>query len=118
MGHSFPGFYTLIMKVVIALLGLVAATNAVTIYNGALPLAYGAGVPLTYGAGPITTYAAAPALRIQPHITKYSVKPIAHEINYAHPGYVAVTPGAKHIAPLPFGRASHHVNLAKAPGTE
>ncbi|XP_076038792.1 uncharacterized protein LOC143023991 [Oratosquilla oratoria] len=37
-----------------------------------------------------------------------------------HPGYVAVNPGATHIAPLPEGLAyaSHHVNLEKAPGSE
>ena len=43
---------------------------------------------------------------------------IFRQANYAHPGYVAVTPGAKHVAPLPYAGASHHVNLAKAPGTK
>ena len=40
------------------------------------------------------------------------------QANYAHGGYVAITPGAKHVAPLPYPGASHHVNLAKAPGTQ
>ena len=42
----------------------------------------------------------------------------ALQANYAHGGYVAITPGAKHVAPLPYAGASHHVNLAKAAGTK
>ncbi|XP_069980237.1 uncharacterized protein [Penaeus vannamei] len=36
------------------------------------------------------------------------------------PGYVAQTKGSTHIAPLPsgLGYASHHINVADAPGTQ
>ncbi|XP_037068238.1 uncharacterized protein LOC119089584 isoform X2 [Pollicipes pollicipes] len=98
------------MKVVIALFALVAVANSALVYSGL-------GLPATYSGLHAVAYSA-PAVHIQPQITTYSLNPIAHEVNYAHPGYVAVTPGAKHVAPLPYAGASHHVNLANAPGTK
>nr|XP_045600701.1 uncharacterized protein LOC123759613 [Procambarus clarkii] len=45
-------------------------------------------------------------------------KPV--EAKVVQPGYVAKTPGSTHIAPLPagLGYASHHINVAPAPGTQ
>merc|ERR1711887_126791 len=112
------------MKVALAILAIASAANAAPAtfltggvipidggypYTDALgfstyshPFTYSAGLPLTYSHLPAIaplTYAVAPAIQ---------------------GGYVAKTPGATHIAPLPagIGFASHHINLAEAPGTE
>ncbi|XP_068207619.1 uncharacterized protein [Palaemon carinicauda] len=86
--------------------GLLPSAGGILPYSaGVLP--YSAGVlPSTYSLLP-TTYVAAP--RIQ-----------TVQTSVVAPGYVAKTPGAEHIAPLPsgLGYASHHINLAKAPGTK
>merc|ERR1719308_444828 len=113
------------MKVVLAVLAVAAAANAApaTLIGGAaipidggypytdalgfdipkaLPLTYSHISPLTYSNISPLTYSHIPA-------------PITYSVGTAvHPGYVAKTPGATHIAPLPvgIGYASHHINLA------
>lgn len=94
--------------------GFFPYTAGVLPYNaGVLPysggvLPYSAGVfPYNYGTLP----------------TMYSFAPVQYkavQTSVLAPGYVAKTPGAEHIAPLPagLGYASHHINLAKAPGTK
>ncbi|XP_068207617.1 uncharacterized protein [Palaemon carinicauda] len=76
------------------------ATGFLPISTGVIPNQPSLGLPATYslGAPAFTTYQVAPA-----------------------PGYVAKTLGSEHIAPLPAGSAnfaSHHINVARAPGTE
>lgn len=63
--------------------------------------------PHLIAAGPQIAVASAPAV--------VAVQPI----QAIQPGYVAATRGAVHIAPLPGNTplASHHLNLAPAPGT-
>ncbi|XP_064082127.1 uncharacterized protein LOC135198480 [Macrobrachium nipponense] len=123
------------MKAVLALCFLSVATAAIIPFpytagvlpysggvipsGGILPLSAGV-LPTTYGALP-TTYSALP--------TTYGVLPTTYvaapqiqtvQASVVAPGYVAKTPGSEHIAPLPagLGYASHHINLAKAPGTQ
>merc|ERR1739840_86461 len=127
------------MKVVLAILAVASVAYAaphLILGGGAIPI--DGGYPYTDALGfsvpkglPLTTYTAAAA----PAIT-YSHLPAISPITYSHlpaiapltyavapavaPGYVAKTPGATHIAPLPagLGYASHHINLAAAPGSE
>ncbi|CAL4090897.1 unnamed protein product, partial [Meganyctiphanes norvegica] len=128
------------MKVVLAVLAFAAAAQAAphTILGGAaIPI--DGGYPYTDALGfsipkalPVATYshaAVAPAISYShlPAIAPltYSHIPAVAPLTYAvspavAPGYVAKTLGATHIAPLPagIGYASHHINLAAAPGTE
>merc|ERR1719239_348979 len=116
------------MKVVLAVLAFAAAAQAAphTILGGAaIPIDGGYpytdalgfnipnALPLTYSHTPLT-YSHYPAVAPAIAPLTYAVAPAVH------PGYVAKTPGATHIAPLPagIGYASHHINLASAPGTE
>ncbi|XP_066951532.1 uncharacterized protein [Macrobrachium rosenbergii] len=104
------------MKAVLALCFLGVASAAV------IPLTYNAGVipytgvvPQAAGFLPINT-GIIPQAGIIPGITTYQVSAVAPA-----PGYVAKTLGSEHVAPLPAGSAnfaSHHINVAKAPGTE
>merc|ERR1712121_117979 len=137
MGVSRP--LVIKMKVVLAVLALAAAASAApaTLLTGAaipidggypytdalgfsinkqLPITtYSHGLsPLTYTGFPGLTYSGLPA--VAP--LTYNIAPIVAPV--VAPGYVAKTPGATHIAPLPagIGYASHHINLAEAPGTE
>merc|ERR1719370_49961 len=132
------------MKVILAVLALAVAANAApaTVLSGAaIPI--DGGYPYTDALGfdiPKTlplTYSHLPAVApitytnlgysnlgaISP--LSYSHLPAIAPVTYAvapavAPGYVAKTPGATHIAPLPagLGYASHHINLAAAPGSE
>merc|ERR1711962_436064 len=141
MGSVHPLITT--MKVVLAVLALAVAANAAPAtliggsaipidggypYTDALGFSIPKGVahatvdvskkvvaPLTYSHLPLT-YSHFPALS---PIT-YSALPTVALAPAVAPGYVAKTPGATHIAPLPagIGYASHHINLAAAPGTE
>ncbi|XP_066951869.1 uncharacterized protein [Macrobrachium rosenbergii] len=112
------------MKAVLALCFLGAASAAV------IPLTYNAGVipytgvvPQATGFLPINTGIIPQAGIIPqtysvgtPALTTYQVSAVAPA-----PGYVAKTLGSEHVAPLPAGStsfASHHINVAKAPGTE
>merc|ERR1712142_935121 len=126
------------MKVVLAVLAVAAAANAAPatiLTGGAIPIdggyphtdALGFDIPkglphTTYKVGsaiaPLTTYSHLPAISPLTYSLP-AVAPIALAPAVA-PGYVAKTPGATHIAPLPagIGYASHHINLAAAPGTE
>ncbi|CAL4125232.1 unnamed protein product, partial [Meganyctiphanes norvegica] len=113
------------MKVVLAILAVAAAAQAAPApepFLGGAAIPIDAGYPYTDALGfsfprglPLTTYAHG---AVAPAIT-YSNLPYA-AFPAVHPGYVAKTPGATHIAPLPagIGYASHHFNLAAAPGTE
>merc|ERR1711874_740369 len=115
------------MKDVLAVLAVAAAANAAPatiLTGGAIPI--DGGYPYTDALGfdinkhiPLATYSHA----LSP-IT-YTGLPAIAPLTYAavpaiQGGYVAKTPGATHIAPLPagIGFASHHINLAEAPGTE
>lgn len=62
-------------------------------------------VPTTYNFGPVPG-------PVFPYAYTVPVKPV-------QPGYVAQTIGTEHRAPLPAGGAyaSHHINIAPAPGT-
>merc|ERR1719153_950494 len=124
------------MKVVLAVLAVAAAANAAPatiLTGGAIPV--DGGYPYTDALGfdiphglPLTTYTAGAAIAplTYSHLPAYS--PLTYNLPAVAPiavpavagGYVAKTPGATHIAPLPagIGYASHHINLAAAPGTE
>merc|ERR1712179_51281 len=140
MGVSCP--LVIKMKVVLAILAVVAAANAAPatiLTGGAIPIdggypytdALGFSIPktvplTTYSHAPITYPLGLPALSYSglPALS-YSHLPAIAPLTYAavpaiQGGYVAKTPGATHIAPLPagIGFASHHINLAEAPGTE
>merc|ERR1712142_1427162 len=127
------------MKVVLAVLAVAAAANAAPatiLTGGAIPI--DGGYPHTDALGfdipkglPLTTYKVGSAVA---PLTTYSHLPARSPLTYSHfpaispltyslpavapialaPGYVAQTPGATHIAPLPagIGYASHHINLA------
>ncbi|XP_066951531.1 uncharacterized protein [Macrobrachium rosenbergii] len=109
------------MKAVLALCFLGVATAAI------VPFPYTAGV-LPYTAGVIPSAGILPfSGGVLP--TTYSVLPTTYvaapqiqtvQASVVAPGYVAKTPGSEHVAPLPagLGYASHHINLAKAPGTQ
>lgn len=73
-----------------------------------LSLASAAVVPLPYSYG------------VLPYHVPFSAGVVPYAVPVVHPGYVAKTPGATHIAPLPEGLAyaSHHINAAPAPGTK
>jgi len=125
----------IIMKAVLALCFVAVANAAVipTIYTtggaittglttgittgyrtGVLP--YSAGIiPYTAGALPAVNYGVLPTTYVAPQTIQ--LQPV--QTNVVAPGYVARTPGSEHVAPLPsgLGYASHHINLAKAPGT-
>merc|ERR1712215_321281 len=123
------------MKVVLAVLAVATAANAAPatfLTGGAIPIdggylytdALGFSVPRTV---PLTTYSHAPmtystGLSALSYSALPAIAPLTYNIAPAAvaPGYVAQTPGATHIAPLPagIGYASHHINLAEAPGTE
>ncbi|CAL4169368.1 unnamed protein product [Meganyctiphanes norvegica] len=127
------------MKVVLAILAFAAAAQAAphTILGGAAisidggyPYTDALGfnipnaLPLTYSHTPLA-YSHLPAISPLTYSHFPAVAPAYAPLTYAvapavHPGYVAKTPGATHIAPLPagIGYASHHINLASAPGTE
>merc|ERR1712002_121147 len=141
MGVSCP--LVIKMKVVLAVLAVAAAANAAPatiLTGGAIPIDGGypytdalgfdinKTLPLTYSALP--TYSNISPLTYS-HISPLTYSHIPAPITYSalpsvavgtavHPGYVAKTPGATHIAPLPagIGYASHHINLAAAPGSE
>merc|ERR1719308_166203 len=114
------------MKVVLAVLAVADAANAApaTLIGGAaIPIdggypytdALGFDIPKALPVSPLT-YS-----HISPLTYSHLPPPITYSVGTAvHPGYVAKTPGATHIAPLPagIGYASHHINLADAPGTE
>merc|ERR1712215_118198 len=122
------------MKVVLAVPAVATAANAAPatfLTGGAIPIdggypytdALGFSVPRTV---PLTTYSHAPitystGLSALSYSALPAIAPLTYNIAPAvAPGYVAQTPGATHIAPLPagIGYASHHINLADAPGTE
>merc|ERR1712121_488351 len=107
------------MKVILALCFLGAASAAViplTYTSGIVPQAAGyipynspGIIPYTGGAFP-TVYTGTPI------VSTYQVAAI-NPVG----GYVAKTLGNEHWAPLPAGSAnfaSHHINMAKAPGTK
>ncbi|CAL4125228.1 unnamed protein product, partial [Meganyctiphanes norvegica] len=117
------------MKVVLAILAFAATAQAApAAIFGKAHIPIDAGYPYTDALGfsvpkglPHTTYNLAD---VAPAFT-YSHIPAFAPLTYAvapavAPGYVAQTLGATHIAPLPagIGYASHHINLAAAPGTE
>ncbi|KAK8741068.1 hypothetical protein OTU49_002476 [Cherax quadricarinatus] len=122
------------MKIILALclLGLASAATVFTPYSyGAIPFPYSYGAfPYTQGVLPynhgVLPYSIPFTGGVIPYSgavpTVYSLplqyKPI--ETKIVQPGYVAKTPGATHIAPLPagLGYASHHINTAAAPGTD
>ncbi|XP_042883348.1 sulfur globule protein CV3-like [Penaeus japonicus] len=82
--------------------GVLPYTGGVLPYTGGVLPYTGSVLPYTYGAQPIT----------------YVAKPVTTHV--VQPGYVAQTKGSTHIAPLPagLGYASHHINVADAPGTQ
>ncbi|XP_077285914.1 uncharacterized protein LOC143911064 [Arctopsyche grandis] len=89
------------MKFLLVVLSLVAMSQAATYVDTgfkSFPFAY-----------PAFGFSAPLAYFTQPQV----VAPIVQ------PGYVAATRGSLHIAPLPDNTpyASHHLNLAPAPGT-
>merc|ERR1711970_1395759 len=122
------------MKVVLAVLAVASVASAaphLILGGGAIPIdggypytdALGFSVPRTV---PLTSYTHAPitystGLSALSYSALPAIAPLTYNIAPAvAPGYVAQTPGATHIAPLPagIGYASHHINLADAPGTE
>merc|ERR1719308_601119 len=102
------------MKVVLAVLAVAAAANAApaTLIGGAaIPI--DGGYPYTDALG----FDIPKALPVSPLTYSHIPAPITYSVGTAvHPGYVAKTPGATHIAPLPagIGYASHHINLPDA----
>merc|ERR1719193_773036 len=116
------------MKVVLAVLVLAAAANAApaTLIGGVIG---GAAIPKGVKLTKLKTAAVAPLTYSHlPAFSPLAYSHIASPITYSAlptvavapavaPGYVAKTPGATHIAPLPagIGYASHHINLAAAP---
>lgn len=74
-------------------------------YSYVIPANYR--IPSTYNFGAIPG-------PVFPYAYTIPVNPIIQ------PGYVAQTRGSEHRAPLPaaIGYASHHINIAPAPGTK
>merc|ERR1711970_23222 len=114
------------MKVALAILAIASAANAAPatfLTGGVIPI--DGGYPYTDALG-FSTYSHAPitystGLSALSYSALPAIAPLTYNIAPAvAPGYVAQTPGATHIAPLPagIGYASHHINLADAPGTE
>ncbi|XP_068207616.1 uncharacterized protein [Palaemon carinicauda] len=112
------------MKAVLALcfLGVASAAYIPMTYNaGMIPQATGflPMTPMTAGMIPNQPSMILPATYSlgTPAFTTYQVSAAVAPA----PGYVAKTLGSEHVAPLPAGSAnfaSHHINVAKAPGTE
>lgn len=105
-------------QAILALCLLGAASAAVvplTYTAGTYPFA-GGFVPYNAGVFPFSAGVLPYSYGVQP-IT-YVAKPVTTHV--VQPGYVAQTKGSTHIAPLPsgLGYASHHINVADAPGTQ
>merc|ERR1711872_320337 len=139
IGHQDEG-----CSCVLAVAAAANAAPATILTGGAIPV--DGGYPYTDALGfdiphglPLTTYTAGAAIAplTYSHLPAYSPLTYSHlpaysPLTYSLPavapiavpavagGYVAKTPGATHIAPLPagIGYASHHINLAAALGTE
>merc|ERR1711872_955637 len=128
IGHQDEG-----CSCVLAVAAAANAAPATILTGGAIPV--DGGYPYTDALGfdiphglPLTTYTAGAAISplTYSHLPAYS--PLTYSLPAVAPiavpavagGYVAKTPGATHIAPLPagIGYASHHINLAAALGTE